>query len=830
MIRRHSGTDTERSPDRAESDSSTGGRSSRFTRLGRPPAVGQWFTWRRLVAAVLLLLVAAGTVGGLLRTRVETGIDSFLPASDPAVTELNRVGANFGGDPIVVLLESKQPREYFQEQTLLQLTELEGKLSALNNVAVVYGPGTLLNQIAGQAQDFITELIGRRDGDANRAYAAAKDAGRSEADAQAAKQAVLDQFAARYGPLIIQGLPSGLPTLRNPDFVNRVVFLGSGPRPQWRFVVPSNNAAAILIRPRQDADGAQVEQLVDAVRSQVAAAKLPDTTVTVSGVPAVVAALAAEAKREGPLLGGIALVAVALCFWFVPWTRKARRLVPLGTTLVAIGITLAIFGWLNRPLSIGVVAFLSVVLGIGCYYPTYFAVRARVRTVLTVACATAASLATLILSPLPMVRDMGMTLSIGVLLSALLGILARRLVYRGDDELPGPPPSGAPAPDAAGVPAAGVSAAGVSAAGEDTDSGAIQWRQLLDRRKPLAATVAALVIAAVGWALLPSLPLQTNIEQFAAGLPALNDAQHVQDVIGSSGELDVVLTGPNAGSPAAVDWMNKAESVIITQYGDQAKRVISMPMLFTFLGQDPSPEAIGAAMRLLPQYLTSAVLSLDRGTAVMIYGVKIDDLAGLQRLQAGLTAQLPPPPPGFGVQLAGLPIVAVRGQELVSGDRILANLLGVVAAGLVLAIGLRRRWDALRAVIAAVLATGIGLFLLWLTGTPLSPITVALGSLTAAVGCEFTVLLSEATRRRNPELRRAVLLVTVTSVVGYAVLVVSGIAVVREFGVLLAGAVLLALLASLCVVRLTSGPPPAREQEPSGSDHSTHDSLRSVHR
>lgn len=59
------------------------------------------------------------------------------------------------------------------------------------------------------------------------------------------------------------------------------------------------------------------------------------------------------------------------------------------------------------------------------------------------------------------------------------------------------------------------------------------------------------------------------------------------------------------------------------------------------------------------------------------------------------------------------------------------------------------------------------------------------------------------------------LLVTATSVLGYPVLAVSGIAVVREFGLLFAGAVLLAPLASLCVVRLTTGP----QRAPDATDY-----------
>jgi predicted RND superfamily exporter protein len=765
-------------------------------------------TPKRVVAGLLVVLIATFVVAGLRMSKVQTGIDSFLPANDPALAQLNEVGSDFGGDPIVVMLESQQPRQFFSDQkATMGLVELEGKLQKLPDVAIVYGPGTLLNQIAGQAQDFMAELVGRRDAEANTALVEARNAGKSEAEAQAAKEDALDRFAARYGPLVVQGLPGGLPTLHNSDFVNKVVFASDGPKARWRFVVPSNNAVAILVRPRQNADGAAVERLVDAVRSAVATSGLPTSKVTVSGVPTVVAAIAAEAKKEGPLLGGAALLAVGLCFFLVPWTRKSRRLIPLMTTLVAIGLTLAIFGFMGRPLSMGVVAFLSVVLGIGCYYPTYFAVRARVRTVFTVACATAASFGTLIFSPLPLVRDLGMTLSLGVLLAASLGIVARQLMYQAD-------------PDVA------ESDVVVSSSREE-DTGAIPWRDVLDRRKPFAVFAAALVLAALGWALLPQISLQTNIAQFAAGLPALDDAQHVEDTIRSSGELDVVLTGTDVTSPAALKWMQDAETAIVTKYGDQARRVISLPMLLTFLGDNPTPEQIASALRILPRYLTSAVVSLDAGRSVMIYGVKVDDLGSVAVLRKGIEASLPPPPPQYQVHLTGLPVVAVRGQQLVSDDRLAANLLGVVAAGLVLAIGLRRRWDALRAVVAAILATGVGLFLLWLTGTPLSPITVALGSLTAAVGCEFTVLLSEARWRRNPALRRAVLLVTATSVIGYAVLVFSGIAVVRQFGLLLAGAVLLALLASLVVVRLTGGS--ASEADDTSSPEHTHDSLLGAH-
>jgi predicted RND superfamily exporter protein len=723
--------------------------------------------------AVAVVLVGAFGIAGLAQVKVETGLDSFLPANDPSVTQLDQMEKSFGGDPIVVLLESSKPEQLLGSQNLLPELKLEGTLAKLPNVAVVYGPATALNQIAGQAQDLLAELVGRRDALQALAVAQAKKGGATSAQANAAGQRALDQFDARYGPLLIQAMPAGLPTLANPSFVNSVIYDTAGDvRPQWHFIVPSPTAVAILVRPRQDMDAASTYSLIDSIRQTVGHAGIGAQRVTVSGVPVVASSIGDEVTREVPMIGGLAVLAVGACFLLIPWSpRRRRRLLPLGTTLISIASTLAVFGWIGRPLSLGVVAFLSVLLGVGSYYPTYFAQGARPRTVLTVATASAASFATLLLSPLPFVQELGLTLSLGVLLSALTGMwLTRRLSATATKTRPGLP---------------------VARSRRRT-----HWIVL--------AGVVAVAAAGLGWCALPNLPLQTNVESFAVGLSAMNDAQHVENVVGSSGEGDIMLTGPNVTSPAAFKWMQQAQDIAISDFGDQMRPALSLPTLLTFLGNDPTSEQVSAGMRLLPQYLSSAVVRGDNHAAVMDFGVQMNDLAALASLRDNLLRSLPPPPRGYQVSLTGLPMVAVRGQELVSGSRVLANVLGILAAGAVLTVGLQRRIYALRAVATAAIATGLGLFALWATHTALSDITVALGPLTAAVGCEFTVLLSESARSGNRSLRQSVLLATATSAVGYLVLVSSRLGVIQQFGILLAAAVVLAMESAFLVVGLTT--------------------------
>jgi hypothetical protein len=722
----------------------------------------------RLAALGLL----AATAGGLARVHVETGLESFLPARDASVTQLNQLSNTFGGEPVVVLLHSAKPRQLLDPSHLLKLVALEGELSQLPDVAIVYGPGTILNQVAGQAQDLLAELSGRRDAVQAQAEAAARQHGAAPAGVQAAGRRALDAFDARYGPLLVQGLPAGLPTLHNPQFADSVIFAQQPyPRAEWRFVVPDASSVALLVRPRQGIDAAASTRLVNAVQYEVAAAHLGAARTTVSGVPTLVAALSKRVSRDVPWLGAIGVVAVGTCFLLVPWTAPRRRLRPLVSTIIALGMTLGVYGWFDRPLSLGVVAFLPVLLGIGSYYPTYFARQPDRRVVFTVALATAMSFATLALSPLPFVRDLGMTLALGIVLCALVGAAVT------------------PRPSSAGL--------------------AIGVRGRPRRARWLVAGTLIAAIAACGWLVLPRLSVQSNFEHYAAGLPALRDAERVAATMGSSAELDVVLRGPNVLTPAAYRWLVTAQDMVLAGHGNEVRPIVSAPTLLSFLGTHPTEPQIASGARLVPGYLLGATVSADQTSTVLSFGVDLSNLPAVERIVSDLRAHLPTTPSGYRASVAGLPVVASRGEQLVSGDRLVANVLGILAATLVMACGLRRRTDALRALCTAVLANGVGLFVLWLAGVSLTPLTVALGALTGAIACEFTVMLAEAERRGGSGLRTSVALAVTASAAGYLTLLASSLDIVREFGALLAGAVVLAWLCAWCVVAVTRAPVPA---------------------
>lgn len=739
-------------------------------------------TRRGMLISLLVLAITAGAAAGILRLKVETTVDSFLPQDEPEVAALAEHARTFGGNPIVVLLESSKPRTLLLDgKQFDKLMRVEGHLSGLPDVAAVYGPATVMNQIVISSQGMIARLSGTRDKIRAVAEEKARRDGESESEIQAVGDAATTDFDKRYGSLLVRGLPAGLPTTDNPNFIKNVIYDERGePRARWHFVVPDTNSVAVLVRTRQGIDQAATTRLVESVKRTVERSGLQTSKVTTSGVPVITSELANEAKEEMPLLGGLAGLLLLLRFLVAPaHSSWLRRLWPLFAALLGSALTLAVFGWAGVSMSFGAIVLLPLLLGIGSSFPLYLATTVSRRRVVVVAGASAVAFGSLAVSPLPFVRELGFALGLGVLFTVAVAVALERFCS--------------------------LTLAASTHAKRDIGRGS------MPRVRRWALMGCLVAVACGGWAMLPSMDVEADPDELAKGLPALEQARYVEDKLGSSGEISVVLRGTDAQGPDALRWMTRAEDTLVSKYGDQLRPILTAPDLLGFLGESPSPAQISAGLQLMPSYLTSAVFSPDGREAVMTFGLRFEDVGEQTDMLADVEAALPEPPGDANAEVVGLPVAASKAYELVSADRYLANVVGIVAAGAVLLAGLRNRRDALLGMLAATLATGWTIAGLWLLGQSLNPLTIALGSLATVTACEFTVLLIDGRGRGQSGLRKMVAWACATSAIGYLALVVSQIGVLREFGTTLAVAVLLSYVAAVAVVRLcardTSGKP-----------------------
>jgi uncharacterized protein len=447
-------------------------------------------------------------------------------------------------------------------------------------------------------------------------------------------------------------------------------------------------------------------------------------------------------------------------------------------------------------------------------------------TIAAAAAATAAGFLALLLSPVPMVRGFGLLLVLGILLAFALALSAGTAMLA----LAGRPRSGSRVAAAArsvsdSLAAAGrgaVDITGLSRLGRALAprAGAVATRARTVAARTLATAATspgrvlaiALVLASAGWALETQTKVESDVQKLVPqDLSALRDLRELQRSSGVGGEIDVMVQSDDLVKPEVVQWMTSYQQSILKKFGYGAKRscghavlcpAFSLPDLFnTGSGAANAARQTSASIKELldaiPPYLSSGVITRDRRAATLAFGIRLMPLDKQQKVIETMRRSLHPPP-GVRADLVGLPVVAAKANRSVAATdrRFLTLLAGLLAVAMVLVAVFRTPRRALVPLIPIVLATGWSALLLFCMRIPLNPMSVTLGALVIAISTEFSVLLSERYRQEREAghgpaeaLQRtyrstgaAVTASGVTAIAGFAVLMVSDIRMLRDFG------------------------------------------------
>jgi hydrophobe/amphiphile efflux-3 (HAE3) family protein len=776
-----------------------------------------------------------------------------------------------------------------------------GALMRTRPARVVYGPGTFLNRAVAAVNGGIADSLAAAKRAGGRAAAAAYrlararglSPGQARADATTARQTEdLRALGSLEHAAEGAGL-SGVPSISDEAFVRQIVFGAAAgsrtPQPRFAYLFPTGHAALIQVRLRASLSAAQQARAIDLIRAAVRMPRFAAPaggSIIVTGVPVVLHDLTGQVTGAiGELLAAAVLVmAAALLAVF----RRRFRLLPLAVALAATGITFGVLSLIGATLTLASVAVLPILIGLAVDYGVQFqsrvqeagglagpdaaatsptviadAIGAAAPAILTAALATAVGFGVLWLSPVPMVRSFGLLLvvGIGVALTCTLTVVPAALAarearggrlaaaVRGAAEILGPPLRGAG--EIIGAPLRGLApviGASLRGAAEIVRLPTDPARTIVAvARHPGRVLAVGFVLAAAGWAVDGSTPVQSDVTRLVPqSMPALRALRTLETTTGVSGEIDVAVQGANVATPATVGWMRRYQSGLLRRFGYSGSRscaratlcpALSLPDLFSATGGGGSltQARIDTLLREVPGYFSSAVITPDHREATLAFGIRLMPLARQQRVIEEMRAALHPPP-GVSAALTGLPVLAAQAETSLASPsrRLLAVAAGLLAVGLVLLLVLRRPGRAFAPMIPIVLATGWSALVLYGVGIPLNPMSATLGTLVIAISTEFSVLLSERYRQEcaaghPPELAltrtyrstgAAVLASGVTAIVGFGVLILSDISMLRDFGLVtlvdltvsLAG-VLLVLPAALALGRRgasTPGPERAR--------------------
>ncbi|HYZ27847.1 MAG TPA: MMPL family transporter [Thermoleophilaceae bacterium] len=678
---------------------------------------------------------------------------------------------------------------------------------------------------------------------------------RQEQLANEASSLVSAQYVRDLLALAVKYGFSGLPSLDNVDFVDNLVFDSSKgtctPKAKFAYLFPNCKAALIQVRLKpglSDSERTHAINLIEQATREPKFKPKNGATYVVSGVPVVADALAREVQHATVVLLIAALVIMALTLALVFRTRM--RLLPLALALAAAGLTFGLLTLLGGSLTMASVAALPILIGLAVDYAIQFqsrfeeassaaepaeraviAAAAGGPTIASAGLATATGFLVLLLSPIPMVRGFGVALIIGIVFAFLLAITAgfAALVRWGDRERPADLPPAFPrvrrrlASVRGNGPASGRGAAAVAwiarglrhaGAGFARAGRTAVGAALTHPRRVL---LIGLAVAVLGWAADTQTTVVSDVRDLVpANLQALKDAKTLQNATDVSGEVDVLVSAKDFTRPAVINWMLRFQKQALCAHGYQEKTncpggkapagvkgppelypALSLPDLLRSTNTNDQRQ-VRALLDAVPPYFSQAVISSDRRTANLAFGIRLMPLEQQKRVIDDLRGRLKPPP-GVTAGLAGLPVLAADANHELSSTsrRALALLAGVVAVFLVLLAVRRRVRLAAVPLIPIALATGWSAALLFLLRIPLNPMSAALGALVIAISTEFSVLLSAryreereagwspraALERTYGSTGAAVLASGTTAIAGFAALIASDIRMLRDFGI-----------------------------------------------
>lgn len=797
--------------------------------------------WKVVIAA--LVAVTAVLAIGARQIEFATGQDSYLnPESQIAIDNVEFQDA-FGGETVILLFNANTPDadigDLFEGENLATLQRLGDELSAIEQVSSVITPHTSVT--------FSSALIGDGAGSGALLSAASRDA---DTDAAAARQADIGISLARLGAVDVQ-------EVGNPAWNELLLFGNAGftvvdgvpaapadadreIRSSLASTFPNQQTAVggVVIDGNISID--ELGEATEAVLAVLDGMTLDGFDLTVTGSPVYLKEINDYLQGGMLTLGLAALIVMAVVLGLM--FRVRWRLLSLLAVIVGVVWSFSFLGLIGVSLSLVTISGLPILIALGIDFAIQIHNRVEEEVVLDrddhpisesianvapplIAATITGVVAFLALqiSKVPMIRDFGVLLAIGVVILLVVGIvipgmaLGMREYHRPTKER-----------------------------GRSVAERVVVWLGGVPRSFAPPFIVAAIALFVGGVLVEGRINIQSDpVRWIDQGSQTVADIDRLETTTGFGTTLGVLVTANNVFEQEVVDLVWE-----FTLAAEERDEVVSSSSLANTMGKiikidgatplSPTTADVMAATEAMPPDIAKALLGVDGWTegdvatatqvnlrlapaslaerAVLVADLEADLAARVAALDVPadsiLLEGLPDGQAAVRAVPAGLATVGIGLLENLSANRAALTYLALSLAGLFLVLRHRSLSRALIALVPVFLAVGVSSLVVGLSGIELSPLTTVSGPLVIATCSEFAVLIlgrfleerqrglsaRDACSRAASRTGRAFFTSAVTTIGGFAVLIGSALPLLRDFGIIVTLNVAIALLAALVVM------------------------------
>lgn len=423
--------------------------------------------------------------------------------------------------------------------------------------------------------------------------------------------------------------------------------------------------------------------------------------------------------------------------------------------------------------------------------------------VLTALVATALGFIALYTSPVPMIGDFGKMLTVGMVVSFIVGVLilipllfTRDYFFMKDK----------------------------NCQKKRVTSKESPFERILDSiTKKIAKfrwiiILIALITAGLGiWVDLDA-GVETDVETFMPqDTQQLKDIHKLRDILGTTDQVSIVYEGENVLDQTTLEWVDFITESLGNEFNDVVVDTKSITSLLKQMNEDeiPTESDLNTQLKDIPENQLKLLVNDEETKGVITVGIKHLEAESLKAFIDSLNKHLSEESLlTLETTVTGKAVLDVEMISALTTGRYKMTLLGMALVFLGLLAIYRHPVKAFIPLLPIILIVGWSGAAMFLLGIKYTPLTATLGALIIGIGTEFTILMMErfyeerkngyasveAIRITNKKIGKAIFASAITTIGGFSALLISDFVILSNFGLMTLINIFLALLSSIVVM------------------------------